>query len=312
MTELVDFSNCELSSRNLEYGGRAGEKKGIIFNNEFWFLKFPKTTLGMNKVRGLSYVTSPLSEYIGSNIFKIMGFEVHETTLGICFDGKRYKVVCACKDFIKDDKNELLIPYTALRNDTNPIVMNHDEDSSFSASNIKEIIFQLDHNTILSNIPNAKQRFWDTAVVDLLINNNDRNEDNWGVIKNKANNSYSLAPIFDCGNCFYGKTSEERLAQILSDSERLKSSALNGVTAYEDSEKRITNEEILKINNTDLKKSIIRIHNLFLNKQEEIIKFIKEIPDVFSGVPIMSNERKEYYIKTMLLRFNLLHDETIK
>ena len=27
MINLVDFSNCELSSRNLEYGGRAGEKK---------------------------------------------------------------------------------------------------------------------------------------------------------------------------------------------------------------------------------------------------------------------------------------------
>ena len=32
MIELIDFSNCKLSSRNLEYGGRVGEKKGIIFN----------------------------------------------------------------------------------------------------------------------------------------------------------------------------------------------------------------------------------------------------------------------------------------
>ena len=46
MIEMIDFTNCELSSRNLEYGGRAGEKKGIIYNNEFWFLKFPKNTLG--------------------------------------------------------------------------------------------------------------------------------------------------------------------------------------------------------------------------------------------------------------------------
>ena len=62
MIEMFDFTNCELSSRNLEYGGRAGEKKGIIYNNDFWFLKFPKNTLGMDKVKGLSYVTSPLSE----------------------------------------------------------------------------------------------------------------------------------------------------------------------------------------------------------------------------------------------------------
>ena len=74
----------------------------------------------MNKVTGLSYVTSPLSEFIGSQIYKILGYDVHDTILGVCFDGKKEKVVCACKDFIVDDKNELLIQYTALRNDTNP------------------------------------------------------------------------------------------------------------------------------------------------------------------------------------------------
>ena len=115
MIELIDFSNCELSSRNLQYGGRAGEKRGVLYKGEFQFLKFPKNTIGMKKVDGLSYVTSPLSEYIGSNIYKILGYDVHETMLGVCFDGKRNKVVCACKDFIEDDNNELLIPYTSLR-----------------------------------------------------------------------------------------------------------------------------------------------------------------------------------------------------
>lgn len=35
MIEIIDFTNCELSSRNLEYDGRAGEKKGIIYNDDF-------------------------------------------------------------------------------------------------------------------------------------------------------------------------------------------------------------------------------------------------------------------------------------
>ena len=75
----------------------------------------------MIRATGLSYVTSPLSEYIGSQIYKILGYDVYDTILGVCFDGKKEKIVCACKDFIVDDKNELLIPYTALRNDTNSI-----------------------------------------------------------------------------------------------------------------------------------------------------------------------------------------------
>lgn len=110
MIRIIDFSKCELSSRNLEYGGRAGEKKGIIYNGDFWFLKFPKSTSNMRNIKDMSYVTSPLSEFIGSNIYRILGYDAHETLLGICFDGKRNKVVCACRDFIGDDKNELLIP----------------------------------------------------------------------------------------------------------------------------------------------------------------------------------------------------------
>ena len=64
MIKMIDFTNCKLSSRNLEYGGRAGAKKGIIFENAFWFLKFPKSTSGMKDVDGLSYVTSPLHAVI--------------------------------------------------------------------------------------------------------------------------------------------------------------------------------------------------------------------------------------------------------
>lgn len=48
----------------------------------------------------------------------------------------------------------------------------------------------------------------------MLINNNDRHEDNWGVIKFKEEGRYVMAPIFDCGNCFYGKTSDERIKEL--------------------------------------------------------------------------------------------------
>lgn len=304
---IIDFTNCELSNRNLEYAGRAGEKRGIIYNNEYWFLKFPKNTLGMNRVTGLSYVTSPLSEYIGSNIYRILGYNVHKTILGICNDGKKDKIVCACKDFINDDKNEILIPYTALRNDTNPIIMERNDTSIQSPSNINEIIFQLQHNLILSKISNVKERFWEVVVIDMLINNNDRNEDNWGVIKNKIDNTYKLAPIYDCGNCFYGKASDEKIANILADNEKLKSSATNGITAYEDDlEKRIPINKILELKNDDLKKAIVKVSQLIDNHLDEIINFIQEIPTTYSGITIMSKIRKTYYIETFKIRFETL------
>lgn len=307
MIEIVDFTNCKLSNRNLEYAGRAGEKRGIIYNNELWFLKFPKNTIGMNRVTGLSYVTSPLSEYIGSQIYKILGYDVHETILGICNDGKRNKVVCACKDFIADDKNELLIPYTALRNDTNPIIMDRNDDSLMSPSNINEIEFQLEHNTILSRIPNAKDRFWDVALIDMLINNNDRNEDNWGVIKYKKDDLYKLAPIYDCGNCFYGKTSDEKIETIMSDVERLNSSAKNGITAYEDdNEKEIRNTEIIKYVKKYNSDSIERVVNIVKAKMNDIKELIYNIPNKYDDIEIMSDIRKEYYIRTLELRLEMI------
>ena len=313
MIEMIDFSRCELSSRNLQYGGRAGEKRGVIYNGEFWFLKFPKNTIGMRKVDGLSYVTSPLSEYIGSNIYKILGYNVHETKLGICFDGKRNKVVCACKDFIEDDSNEMLIPYTALRNDTNPLIMDRRDSSFNSASNINEIIFQLKYNTILSTIKEAEERFWDVVLIDMLINNNDRNEDNWGVVKFKKEKIYILAPIFDCGNCFYGKASEERIASILEDDNKLFSSAINGITAYEDDdEKRISALSILEYIKVNNKETFSRVYNNVINHFGEIENLINSIPFSYMDTQIISSIRKEYYLKTLMIRLNYILKEYIK
>ena len=313
MIEIIDFTNCALSNRNLEYAGRAGEKRGILYNNELWFLKFPKNTIGMNRVVGLSYVTSPLSEYIGSHIYEILGYDVHKTILGICNDGKRNKVVCACKDFINDDKNELLIPYTALRNDTNPFIMDRNDDSFASASNINEIEFQLKHNTILSKINDAKDRFWDVVLIDLLINNNDRNEDNWGIIKYKNEDKYKLSPIYDCGNSFYGKTSDERIKDIMSSEEKLLSSAINGITAYEDdNEKRISNIEIIKYVKKYNPNSIGRVIKLIDDNMDNIKNFIYDIPNTFNEIEIMSELRKEYYLKTMEIRLKHLKDDLLR
>ncbi len=307
MMKIIDFTYCDLSNRNLEYAGRAGEKRGIIYNDEHWFLKFPKNTIGMNRVTGLSYVTSPLSEFVGSHIYEILGYDVHRTILGICNDGKRYKVVCACKDFINDDKNEILIPYTALRNDTNPVIMDRNDDSFVSASNINEIEFQLNHNTILSKINDAKDRFWDVVLVDLLINNNDRNEDNWGVIKYKNEDKYKLSPIYDCGNSFYGKTSDERIIDIMSSNEKLTSSAINGISAYEDdNEKRISNSDIVKYVKKYNPKSLERVIRKVDDNMSKIKEFIYAIPNEYENVKIMSDIRKEYYLKTIEIRLNKL------
>ncbi len=250
-------------------------------------------------------MTSPLSEFIGSNIFSILGYDVHKTLLGVCHDTKRYKVICACKDFIIDDKNEILIPYTALRNDTNSDIMERHDTVYSSPSNIYEVIFQLKHNEVFKNLSDSTERFFEMIIIDMLINNSDRNEDNWGVIKFKDSNTYKMAPIYDCGNSFYDKASEDKIENLLSNDLKLQSSSINGVTAYEDDMgNRVTNMTLLDIDNEDLNKAVIKVYNNVISKFEKIKEFINSIPENFEGTLIMSNIRKEYYIKTFELRLN--------
>lgn len=72
MIKINDFDSCVPSG--ISYGGHGGSKRGIIIDNEKWFLKYPKSTKSMG-VQGMSYSTTPLSEYIGSHIYKMLGWK---------------------------------------------------------------------------------------------------------------------------------------------------------------------------------------------------------------------------------------------
>ena len=191
--------------------------------------------------------------------------------------------------------------------------MERRDSNIHSASNINEIIFQLKHNTILSKIESSEERFWDVVFIDMLINNNDRNEDNWGVIKYKLENRYHLAPIYDCGNCFYGKTSEERIVSILEDENKLYSSAINGITAYEDDdEKRITAVSILEFIKNNKPETIKKVYENLIQHYDEIENLIKQIPNSFNEVIVISEERKKYYIATLKIRLEYIYNNYLK
>ena len=49
-TRLYDLHDCKLSNRNGMYGGMAGSKEGILLNDEYWMIKYPKST---KELRGI-------------------------------------------------------------------------------------------------------------------------------------------------------------------------------------------------------------------------------------------------------------------
>ena len=110
MIVIYDFNNNELSIKNGAYGGMAGDKDGILLNGEEWMLKYPKN-LSQMAGENASYTTAPLSEYLGSHIYEILGYDVHSTLLG----EKNGKLVVACKDFAVD---KMLLEIRTLKNHT--------------------------------------------------------------------------------------------------------------------------------------------------------------------------------------------------
>ena len=107
MKFLIDFTNLPYSNKH--YGGNAGLKRGVIINDKNWLLKFPQETSTFDNVT-ISFTTSPLSEYVGSHIYQLLGYTVHNTMLGYYFNkelGKK-QIVVACEDFTGNDKYTLV------------------------------------------------------------------------------------------------------------------------------------------------------------------------------------------------------------
>lgn len=307
MHTIYDLEECVTNDRNGTYGGQAGMKEGVTWNGQNWIIKYPKSTKGMTG-NLISYMTSPLSEYIGSHIYEILGYDVHETKLGI----RDNTLVVACKDFCEYPGQ--LREVRTLKNVHNRTLVETLERSYSSSSHgqlvdLNELFVHFKHNPIFKEIIGLEERFWDCVIVDVLINNNDRNNGNWGLLYRGQN---VLAPIFDNGAAFYNKTPEEKMIGIMNDPERLRMSALETRTIYSMDEHIITAREILCVNNSKLREALQRNIPLIRNKMPQIKSFINEIPEEYKGKLICSKARKEYYIKGMELRIEHLLEPALE
>ena len=77
------------------------------------------------------------------------------------------------------------------------------------------MLLHIDYNDILNSVKGLKERFWDCVVVDALINNNDRNDENWGILR--CNGRDRLAPIFGNGTSFSDNLSENMIEDYMNE-----------------------------------------------------------------------------------------------
>ena len=299
MIKIYDFNSMMPSG--ISYGGHGGSKRGIILNNERWFLKYPKSTRSMD-VEGISYSTTPLSEYLGSHIYASIGLETHETRLGIAND----KVVVACKDFL--GSSEVIIDYNAIKNEYDENIEKAIETLSSSSldsnNDIDEISLVMDNNLYFKSLPKLKERFWDMFVIDAFISNNDRNEGNWGLVLDKETKGLRIAPVFDNGASFYNKSSDERLESIYIDEFKFRQSVYeSSISIYKKNGKKINPLKYIEsMNNKDCNEAVKRIvSNISLSKIENIFN---EIPSEYNGMLVISDMQRKFYLESLRYKYN--------
>lgn len=303
-TEIYDLSSYPLNNRTGSYGGKAGDKEGITINEEDWIVKYPKSTKGMEGDLA-SYSTAPLSEYIGSHIYQILGFETHDTILGV----RNGKLVVACKDFCEIEGS--LREIRTIKNVYNEKLSELLEKSFSSTSSshlvdIDELLLVMQYNPILQKLSGIEKRFWDLFIIDILINNNDRNNGNWGVLY--ENNQYRIAPVYDNGASFSNKLSEEKIQALINDDIKIKNSVLNTTTIYSKDGKKINARDIINLQYGGLDAALIQIVPQIKSRINDIRSFISDIPETYfdeitsKNIAVCSSCRKIFYLKSIELR----------
>ena len=277
---MIDFTNAIEEFNN--YKG-SEKKKTLIYKDKKYLVKFPDPIREKNK--NISYINNAFSEYIGSNVFKIVGFKTQNTILGkYKYKGKE-KIVCACEDFT--DAENILYEFENLALSTNP-----DKKIETELNDIMEVI----EESRMIDTEETKQKFWDMFVIDSLIGNTDRHNGNWGFLLNKATGKAEFSPIYDCGSCLNPMLEDEEIKAI--SEVELKNLAINCYSCLKENGKKINYMSYIKqMKNKECNNAINR---LFSNiNLEEVNKFI-------NNIDCISDLRKEFYKKIIEQRYKII------
>lgn len=262
---IRDYSNYKIS--NTYYGG-SEEKIGIFIGEDKYMIKFQK-----NSQFGFRY--NHISEYIGSNVFNMLGIKAQETLLG----KYRNKEVVLCKDFTNGEN--IFIPFNDIGEST------IESDKSKYQYSYNDIIKLLDMNKKLTNVNETISSFFDMYIVDALLGNFDRHGSNWGFLKDK--DKYSLAPIFDNGSCLFPSMIDENQMDIIMNSEE---ETNKRVYEFPTSQIKIGNKKssyydvISSLRFDECNKALVRIYKR--------IK-LKKIYSLIDDIELISDKHKEFY-----------------
>ena len=292
-----DSEDIVIGTQNIDrvYGGRGGKKVACKIDGEYYLIKMPNNLKTRetrpNENIEISYNNSPISEYIGSHIYNIIGIKAHETILGI----RNGRFAVACKDFRKD--GEVLQHFSDIKISYNGN-SELDENTNGNGAHLSSILEVIRNSNSFKNIGvDVESFFWEMFVVDFLIGNIDRNNGNWGVLKDEINNVKRMAPVYDNGNCLNNLISDEQIQLIINENKFDVTLEKQLSFFVDDNETPINMYSFLKSKKE--KKLSVAIKNIV--PKIDIKKIDIMIDDISNE--IISDIRKKYYKMLIMKRY---------
>lgn len=234
-------------------------------------LKFQKNT-----PFGKRYNT--ISEFLGSHIYQMLGFNCQDTYLGKYNE----EYVVACRDFVTDGYQ--FVPF----NDVGESTIEDRESYQYSYDDIVKMLVS---NKKLTNVEETITTFFDIYIVDALLGNFDRHGGNWGFLKKYG--KYTMCPVFDNGSCLYpNMIDEDQMMIIINDEEEIKRRVYDFPTSQIklNGNKSSYFEVISSLEYKEINDALKRIYPRIR---------INEIFDLIDEIDIISDVHKEFY-KTMI------------
>ena len=274
MMIAIDFSEYKLNGR---YYGGSERKEGITIDDQDYMIKFQKHTAFGKR-------NNHISEFLGSHIFALCGFETHKTYLGYK-DGEE---VVACKDFNLPGKQ--FVPF----NDVGESTL--DQDKETYQYDYEDIMQMLRDNSKLTNVQETISTFWRIYVMDAFLGNFDRHGANWGFIK--ENNQYRLAPVFDNGSCLFPNLIDENEMEEI-------------IVSEEETDKRVFKFPTSQVRLNGKKSSYFDVINsLQFDECNEALRYViskldmNKVEELIDETPLISDCQKRFYKHILNARYN--------
>ncbi len=297
MVRVVDLQSAPLSGRF--YGGHAGKKEGIVFDDACWIMKYPESTEGMRGNNLPSYTNSPISEYLGSHVYSSRGIPAHETALGFR-DGS---IVCICKDFTTPGKVDLVEFYKTKNtvSDHSPHYIGRPSDGTCLILN--DILRTLHTSERIKSVPGVIERFWDMFVTDSFIGNADRNSENWGFLQTEE--GLVLAPVYDNGNCLFNKKRSSIAERSIEDEDMFQQDAVGSVRScyLKDNGHFVSPYKYIRsMENEECNDAVVRFaETIDMQRVEEIVR---SVPAEAFGAEVLSERMASFLVKAMQVRLD--------